>query len=521
MPEGSAAYDDRSLRLKLALKPNRELEASLAGCFKGQLTRTLLSARAHKESIIEDDIRGSRYTSTVEHDKVHVGAIIAMYYREPVRMQITRVSLLLALGHTALGVPFSLSLSLGSNMVLQRSPASAMLFGFADAGVTVNTTFGSATYTSVAGPDGSWRQQLPPTPASSIPYSIGFMASTGDGAMLTNVLFGDVFLCGGQSNMAFSMDSVFNATVEVARAASYPLVRVMTVGAGVTSSIPLTQFGAPLLQNWSVASPTSIGGTGNWTFFSAACWLTGRNIADALGGDVPIGLISSNWGGTRIEAWTTADSNAQCNATVSSDIFAADDPARFAQTSSEPGPNNATVLWNSMIAPLAFGPTAMRGIWWWQGEQNWNKPAVYACIFPRLIDQWRNGFADPTLYFGFVVLEPSYSPHMRDAQIHAVALPRVAYGSAEDIGDVTSPWGAIHPRAKQIPSARLAAATLAVAYEQPVFWMQPAPLRAVGNSYDNGTVRVTVRCVCFCAAVVYCNAVPPSTRLRAAFGQRR
>lgn len=163
-----------------------------------------------------------------------------------------------------------------------------------------------------------------------------------------------------------------------------------------------------------------------------------------------------------------------------------------------------------MIAPLAFGPTALRGIWWWQGEQNCNEPTVYACLFPRLINQWRSAFADPALYFGFVVLEPSYSPHMRDAQLSALALPGVAYGSAEDIGDVTSPWGAIHPRAKQIPSARLAAATLTIGYGQPVFWKQPAPLSAAETSDGNGTVKVTVRYVFISLLQLICETEPAS-----------
>ena len=93
--------------------------------------------------------------------------------------------------------------------------------------------------------------------------------------------------------MQFTLLSAFNASVEVARAQAYPDIRVFTVGQGTTSYTPLTQLGS-VAQNWSVASSATIG-VGNWSQFSAVRWLFGRNVYDALGGSVSIGLISSNW----------------------------------------------------------------------------------------------------------------------------------------------------------------------------------------------------------------------------------
>ena len=96
---------------------------------------------------------------------------------------------------------FQLSQTLTSHMVLQRSPRAATVWGEATPGTLVTTSFLGATYTSVAGPDQVWRQQLPPQPASpgSGPgFTISFNASTGETAVLEDVLFGDVYLCGGQ-----------------------------------------------------------------------------------------------------------------------------------------------------------------------------------------------------------------------------------------------------------------------------------------------------------------------------------
>ena len=83
--------------------------------------------------------------------------------------------------------------------MLQRAPQSALVWGVAPAGTTVKTVFAGTTYTSTADATGTWRQALPPTPASTTAQDITFACSTGDSFSLNDVLFGDVHICGGQS----------------------------------------------------------------------------------------------------------------------------------------------------------------------------------------------------------------------------------------------------------------------------------------------------------------------------------
>jgi len=112
-----------------------------------------------------------------------------------------RVFFSLLLNASLVAAAFQLSRTLTSHMVLQRSPRAATVWGLATPGTLVTTSFLGATYTSVAGPDQVWRQLLPPQPASpgSGPgLTISFNASTGDTAVLEDVLFGDVYICGGQ-----------------------------------------------------------------------------------------------------------------------------------------------------------------------------------------------------------------------------------------------------------------------------------------------------------------------------------
>ena len=103
---------------------------------------------------------------------------------------------------------FNLSNTLGSNMILQRAPGRAVLFGFAEPTEVVTTYIGGmpgGTYQAKTGADGVWRQQLPPQSASFEPITIRFTSSSGRTATLENVLFGDVIFCSGQSNSKLNL----------------------------------------------------------------------------------------------------------------------------------------------------------------------------------------------------------------------------------------------------------------------------------------------------------------------------
>jgi sialate O-acetylesterase len=280
---------------------------------------------------------------------------------------------------TAAGVPFVLSNTLGSHMVLQRDRP-ATIWGFGTPNTVVKTIFRGQTLVSSVGADGVFRQALPATGAGG-PYTIGVSASTGESTVLSDVLFGDVFFCSGQSNMQFTLSQAVNASAEIAAANGYPGIRVMSVGDGSTSYTPLSQL-ASLQLGWTVAN-SSVIGYGNWSYFSAVCWLFARDVYNGLGGKVPIGAISSNWGGTRIQAWSSPQANAACNSSYAEeheDWLAAQEgllessrvalggSAEDAITAEElgvstaaaapgrlgagggPGPNNASVLWNAMVS---------------------------------------------------------------------------------------------------------------------------------------------------------------------------
>jgi len=117
----------------------------------------------------------------------------------------------------------------------------------------------------------------------------------------------------------------------------------------------LNEF-ASIEQNWTIASAMSVGNN-NWTYFSAACWFFGRDLNTKY--KIPIGLVSTNWGGTIVQAWSSPDALAQCNQTDIPKGFRVQSIPFGEKKYAGPNPNQPSVLWNAMIVPLL--PMRVRG----------------------------------------------------------------------------------------------------------------------------------------------------------------
>jgi sialate O-acetylesterase len=282
---------------------------------------------------------------------------------------------------------FRISNVFGTHMVLQRDRPT-VLWGFAEPNTQVFVSLTGRGITVKLGPsttDSSsvWRLSLPAYSASrSVDDSFSITAFSDSAShTIDDVLWGDVHLCGGQSNMQFTVHSGINSTEEIKLAALYPLIRLFTVGQNSQSGVPLPELNTTE-QPWSVASSASVG-SGDWSEFSAVCWFTYRDVFNALahsGEIVPQGLVSSNWGGTPIEHWSSPDALAECSSW-----------------------KNVTdsVLWNAMIHPYTVGPMSFKTAIWYQGESNVGEAAYYSCIFPAMIADWRSKLPGLNT-FGFV-----------------------------------------------------------------------------------------------------------------------
>lgn len=192
----------------------------------------------------------------------------------------------------ALAAALSVDAPISANAVLQRDRA-VVVSGAAAPAAKVTVDFDQFSRTAIADKTGRWRVTLPPHAPGG-----PFVLTVADGAArlrFDNMAVGDVWLCSGQSNMEFTLRHATNAEAEVG-GASNPMLRLYNVPRG-SAAKPQETFSSPVA--WQVASPASAAD------FSAACFLMGRELQTHQG--IPVGLISSAFGGSPIEDWIDHD----------------------------------------------------------------------------------------------------------------------------------------------------------------------------------------------------------------------
>lgn len=176
--------------------------------------------------------------------------------------------------------------------VLQRDQP-IPVWGQADPGDTVSVAFARQTVSTRADANGRWRVMLRPTSVGG-PYELTVHAGHAT-QTVRDLQMGDVWLCSGQSNMELPVWRALDASSEIASAA-HPDIRLFTVPQAAADS-PQASFGSAV--GWTPATPASV------REFSAACFYFARELQKTI--DVPMGLIQAAWGGSRIEAWTSAE----------------------------------------------------------------------------------------------------------------------------------------------------------------------------------------------------------------------
>ncbi|XP_023557289.1 sialate O-acetylesterase isoform X2 [Octodon degus] len=400
------------------------------------------------------------------------------------------------------GVGFRFASYIDNYMVLQKEPAGAVVWGFGIPGATVTVTLWQGQeaimkkVTSVKAPSDTWIVVLDPMKPGG-PFEV--MAQQTWGLMnltlkVHDVLFGDVWLCSGQSNMQMTVLQIFNATRELSNTAAYQSVRILSVSLAEAKE-ELMDLDMVDLQ-WSKPTKENLG-NGYFTYMSAVCWLFGCYLHDTL--QYPIGLISSSWGGTPIEAWSSERSLKACGVLT-------EGPVPYDSVS---GPSENSVLWNAMIHPLQN--MTLKGVVWYQGEANtqYNKD-LYNCTFPALIDDWRQTFhrgsqgqTERFFPFGFVQLSSYLEnaddgfPQIRWHQtadfgfVPNVKMPNTFMAVAMDLCDRDSPFGSIHPRDKQTVAYRLHLGARAVAYgEKNLTFQGPLPEK-IELLADKGLLKLT------------------------------
>jgi sialate O-acetylesterase len=390
-------------------------------------------------------------------------------------MNTLRLLVVLALALApALRAEIKLPAIIGDHMVLQQKQANP-IWGWDTPGAKVTVTFAGQSHSATAGGDGKWTVKLAAVPANATPQKITIAGT--NRVEIQDVLVGEVWMCSGQSNMGFKLNSDWNGDVEAA-ASNLPNLRLISVPQVGTQELKNDFKGA-----WKASTPESA------RAFTAVGFLFGRYIHEIVG--VPVGLIDNAWGGSAAEAWirrTTMDqaerfkglmeSTAKREADLQSEKGQAATAAAMTKWKAEAAkanaekktPPRAPVDWltgNARPGNIFAGvvhPTlgyGIKGVIWYQGESNAGRAYEHADLFPFLIQQWRKEWGQGDFPFYWVQLadfkaekaEPGESDwaELRETQTKTLRLPNTGQAVIIDLGEGRD----IHPRNKHDVAARL------------------------------------------------------------------
>jgi len=385
----------------------------------------------------------------------------------------------------------SLAPIFSNGAVLQRE-ARIPVWGTAGPGEKIILTIGDINISTTADENGNWKIFLPEHKAGG-PYEM--VVSGKNTITVSDIYFGDVWFCSGQSNMAMYVAGSANAQEEI-KQASNPMIREIKIP-GIPSENPKNE----LQGTWKVCNSSTVGS------FSATAYFFAKNIQPEIG--VAIGIINCSVGGTRIEAWMSRqslekipemkkfleiqDKNIQdykvAMEQYNNKIKEWQDACEKAKKDGTPLPekpqppkspinaNAYSALFNGMVAPLQGFP--IKGILWYQGESNTRSNAyLYRTLLSALIDDWRN-FWKQEVPFIFVQLpnigkvcetyEDNTWAVLRESQLVNLNKPKTAMAVTIDIGEANN----IHPLNKQEVGKRLALAALATVYGKKIVYSGP------------------------------------------------
>lgn len=339
-----------------------------------------------------------------------------------------------------------------SGMVLQQKDTVAIWgWGNPGANVKISNSWHKKIYKTKVDENGRWKVDIL-TPSASYDSQNLTISSQHETLLLNNVLIGDVWIVGGQSNMQMSFkgnpDQPTENAQKILLRCNHNKIRLFRVENGYSLNVCDTING-----KWSIATPENV------NEFSVIGYVFGEKIHNIE--NIPIGLIQSAHGGSVAEAWIdkeTLEKFGEFDLNLEKKKI---DPIWY---SFEP-----TVLYNKMLAPML--PLSVKGVIWYQGESNVERPEQYRRLFPLLVRSWRKYFNKTDLPFYYVQIAPYNHANVNSAEFREVQLDLM--DSISNVGmvvtlDVGEP-DVIHPARKEIIGERLAYWALNCVYGHKAF----------------------------------------------------
>lgn len=359
-------------------------------------------------------------------------------------------------------------------MVLQRD-VPLDIHGTANTGEKITVEIGGQKAEAVADNQGKWSAVLSPMQAAE---DLTLTITAGkQRKVFSHVAVGEVWLCSGQSNMAFMLCQAESGKEDIA-AADDPQLRLFDMkGRWETYDVAWPASCLDSLNHlqyfhettWQLSTPASA------SRFSAVGYYYGRMLRQKLG--VPVGLICNAVGGAPTEAWVDRNSLETSFPNILSNWLQNDfiqDWVRGRaaknltndQTKLGRHPYEPCYLYESGILPLQQYP--IKGVIWYQGESNAHNKDAHAKLFSLLVNGWRQNWNNPDMPFYFVQLSslnrPSW-PWFRDSQLRLMKeISNTGMAVSSDCGDSLD----VHPRCKQPIGERLARWALAKTYGQDI-----------------------------------------------------
>lgn len=370
------------------------------------------------------------------------------------------------------------------HMVLQRDKP-IQIWGWAESGESIDVHIGKNHTQTSANEKGRWIAMLNPMSAGG-PHELSIEGAD-EKFVRTDILVGEVWIGSGQSNMFWWLKQSLNG-VEAIKNSDISELRLFSVETNPTRH-PANDVKGSWVRSTPATSPD----------FSAVLYYFGLQLYRELG--IPVGLIHSSYGGTRVEPWTPLDvypegpERDRFLAAANEGIATFEEEMRGygnalidweaeysrANLEGRPAPQKPRepnlryvngALYNGMIHPLI--PISIRGAIWYQGESNLTNGLAYGEKFHDLIRGWRNAWKQGDFPFYYVQLAPfNYTqfnitkstnpkllPMIWEAQTSALTLPNTGMVVTTDVGNLMD----IHPRNKKVVGKRLADLAMAKTY---------------------------------------------------------